>query len=339
VTGGSATAGTGGSAAAGVGIVGALAVGAALLPPVKPGATATSGATPAPAAKAPVITEARKQAARFLAQASFGPTLAMIDDVVARGMRGWIDRQFITKSIDRHWDYVARGGPPGCRICESENINATMESFWFQAIMGEDQLRQRMVFALSQIFVVSAVNSGIDQPEAHASYLDMLADNCFGNFRTLIEAVALHPTMGKYLSHLGNLKEDEASGRIPDENFAREVMQLFTIGLWELNQDGSRRKDASGNDIPTYGQEEISGLAKVFTGWSWNGPDTSDARFYGWNVNNKSSIRWDLPMKPYARFHSQAIKTIIGGVVIRRATVPTESLRMCVHVCPERPPS
>ena len=107
-----------------------------------------------------------------------------------------------------------------------------------------DQLRQRTVLALSEPFVISAVNSPLEiQEDAHASYLDMLARNAFGNFRALLEQVSTHPAMGVYLSHLKNEKEDAATGRIPDENYAREVMQLFAIGLWQLNPDG--------RDIPT----------------------------------------------------------------------------------------
>jgi uncharacterized protein (DUF1800 family) len=225
----------------------------------------------------------------------------------------------------------ARGGAPACNPCDSKFINAAMESFWLQAIQGEDQLRQRMVFALSEIFVVSTINSAVDiQPEAHASYLDMLAKNSFGNFRTLLEDVARHPTMGHYLSHIRNEKADINTGRLPDENFAREVLQLFSIGLWQLNPDGSRRKDSSGADIPTYNQADILGMARVFTGLSWGGADTDSARWQGWPVNGINSVRWDLPMQMYAANHSPEEKRIINGVIIATNTDANNSLKIAL---------
>jgi len=259
---------------------------------------------PAPTAKA--------DAARLLVQATYGPTLADIDNAASLGADAWISQQFATPPMDTHWDYVmVRKGPIGCTVCNSQYINATMESFWTQAVRGPDQLRQRTVLALSELFVVSTVNSAVSiQADAHASYLDMLSRNAFGNFRTLLEEVSTHPTMGKYLSHLHNEKEDPATGRIPDENYAREVMQLFTIGLWQLNNDGSRKKDASGRDIPTFEQADVMGLAKVFTGWSWNGPDKSYGLWEGWKGHNYKS-----QMQNFPDFHSTSEKRFLGAVV------------------------
>ncbi|MEY4561492.1 MAG: hypothetical protein RLZZ618_769, partial [Pseudomonadota bacterium] len=196
-------------------------------------------------------------------------------------------------------------------------INATMETFWKQAVQGRDQLRQRMVLALSEMFVVSAVNSAVDGlPDAHASYLDMLSRHSFGNFRELLEDVTRHPTMVHYLTYLRNEKEDPVTGRNPDENYAREVMQLFTIGLWELNIDGTRRKDSGGRDIPTYGMTDVMGLARVMTGLSWGGPDTADHRWYGWpGPGTVPSDRWDLPMQFYNRYHSTGEKRFLGVTI------------------------
>lgn len=255
----------------------------------------------------------RTDAARLLVQASYGPTLAEINSVVAAGSAEvWITRQFNTAPMDSHWNYVmVRHGPIGCTVCDSGYINATMESFWTQAVRGPDQLRQRTVLALSELFVVSTVNSAIEaDPDAHASYLDMLSRHAFGNFRTLLEQVSTHPAMGKYLSHLHNEKEDPVTGRIPDENYAREVMQLFTIGLWQLNPDGSRRKTASGADIPTFEQADVMGLAKVFTGWSWGGNDKSVELWEGWRGRP-----YNLQMQNYPAFHSSSEKRFLGTVV------------------------
>ncbi|MBI5257141.1 MAG: DUF1800 domain-containing protein [Burkholderiales bacterium] len=257
------------------------------------------------------------EAARFLVQATFGPTMADLARLRTLGYNAWFNEQFAEPRLDTHWGYVARRGPLGCTLCESMYINATMESFWKQAVQGRDQLRQRMVFALSELFVVSTVNSPVDfQPEAHASYLDMLARNAFGNFRTLLEDVTLHPTMGHYLSYLRNEKEDPATGRTPDENYAREVMQLFSIGLWQLNDDGTRRKNATGQDIPTYGMADVMGMARVMTGLSWGGPDTSHNRWAGWI----QPFRWDLPMQFYNQYHSTGEKRFLGTTIPASAT-------------------
>ncbi|TAG02797.1 MAG: DUF1800 domain-containing protein [Betaproteobacteria bacterium] len=265
---------------------------------------------------------ARERASRFLTQATWGPTWSGIDTLAAAGANdaafdAWITAQFNTPSMDSHWDYIARKGPRNCATipegCKAIFINATMETFWQQAAQSPDQLRQRAAFALQQIFVVSTVNSAIDiQPDAHASFLDATATNAFGNFRTLLEVVTRHPTMGHYLSHMRNEKEDPATGRTPDENYAREILQLFSIGLWELELDGTRKKDASGRDIPTYNQNDIIGLAKVFTGLSWGGGSTSEERWRGWL---EGSTRWDIPLQMYPQFHSASEKKFLGTTV------------------------
>ena len=238
--------------------------------------------------------------------------MAEIDSVAASGAEAWVTQQFATPPMDTHWAYVMeRKGPIGCTVCNAQYINATMESFWTQAVRGPDQLRQRTVLALSELFVVSTVNSAVEvQADAHASYLDMLSRNAFGNFRTLLEQVSTHPTMAHYLSHMRNQKEDPTTGRIPDENYAREVMQLFSIGLWQLNADGTRKTDGSGRPIPTYGQDDVMGRAKVFTGWSWNGPDKSFGRWSGWQ-----GFDWKNQLQNYPDFHSTSEKRFLGTVV------------------------
>jgi uncharacterized protein (DUF1800 family) len=269
------------------------------------------------------VPTAKNEAARLLIQATYGPTMAEIDRAADLGPAAWISGQFNTPSLDKHWDYVVtRKGPIGCNPCTARHINATMESFWYQAIKGPDQLRQRTVFALSEIFVVSTVNSAVEiQEDAHASYLDMLARNAFGNFRTLIEEVSTHPTMAHYLSHMRNQKEDPVTGRIPDENYAREVMQLFSIGLWQLNPDGTRKKSSDGKDIPTYNQNDVMGLAKVFTGWSWNGPGQN---WHGW-----SGTDWKNQLKNYPEYHSSSEKRFLG-TVIPAGTSGTQSMQMAM---------
>lgn len=283
------------------------------------------GPAPAPYPVSGPTTE--QDAARLLIQASFGPNMTEIQRTAATGPAQWMEQQFATEPMDSHWDYaMVRNGPPGCTVCDASYINAVMESFWLQAVRGPDQLRQRTALALSELFVVSNVNSQIDSVVgAHASYLDMLSRNAFGNFRTLLQDVTTHPAMGHYLSHFRNEKEDPATGRVPDENYAREVMQLFTIGLWELNDDGTRRRDANGNFIPTYSQDDVSGLARVFTGWSWGGPDTTYGRWQGWTGGQN----WREQMQNYPQFHSTSAKRFLG-ISIPENTSGEESLRIAL---------
>lgn len=268
---------------------------------------------------------ATKDAARFLAQATFGPTVDEINALAGGSQSTWLDQQF-AQPLASHWDYVDNGERTGT----SRYVNAMMESFWLQAVKGPDQLRQRIAFALSEIMVISTVNSSIEiEPFALASHYDILNRNAFGNFRTLLEEVSLSPAMGKYLSHLGNEKEDPATGRTPDENYAREIMQLFAIGLWQLNTDGTRKLDVQGRPIPTYTQKDILGMAKVFTGWSWYSAAKDEAGFRGWN-NYPGYAHWRPLMTDYPQYHSTAAKEIINGVVIPANTGPRESLRIAL---------
>ena len=297
----------------GVGGVSAARLAAAL-------AVAATGARPAAAATS--ITAA--DAARFLTQASFGATDASIAEVISLGYDRWLAAQFAAPQKS-HRAYLESIIDPG----RSQQFyrDFVLDSFWTQAITGADQLRQRVAFALSEIFVVSQVATPVNQrPRGLADYLDMLGREGFGNFRMLLEAVSLHPIMGLYLSHLRNQKEDPRSGREPDENYAREAMQLFTIGLYELNRNGTTRRDSNGQRIPTYGNDDVMGLAKVFTGFSWAGPDSSDQRFLGRVADADRDVH---PMQGYLQFHSMSEKRFLGATVAAN-TGPGESLRIAL---------
>jgi uncharacterized protein (DUF1800 family) len=266
------------------------------------------------------------EAARFLHQSTYGPTPDEIEALKSAGYLEWVDAQFQIAPTS-HVAYL------DAEKARGENVwqHKVMESFWMQAAHGTDQLRQRMVFALSQIFVVSTESSSLgDQPWGLASYLDMLGRNAFGNYRQLLEDVALHPAMGLYLSHLGNEKEDAATGRTPDENFAREVLQLFSIGLHQLNPDGSAKRDGSGNRIPTYDLDTVMGMARVFTGWSWGGPDKSDNRFRGWRNEEVNQNHWRTPMQSYPKFHSTAAKEILNDVIIPAGGTAEQDLKVAL---------
>ena len=179
-----------------------------------------------------------------------------------------------------------------------------------------DQLRQRAMYSLSQLFVISMVDNNVmSYPQGIATYMDVLGRDAFGNFRQLLEDVTLSPMMGLYLSHLGNQKEDAATGRVPDENFAREVMQLFTIGLVELNADGTVKLDSRREPIETYSNDDVIGLARVFTGWSWSSPIKDEASFQsnrGLLVTDERALK---PMEPYPQFHSTSPKAFLGKAI------------------------
>ena len=263
----------------------------------------------------------KSAASRFLAQATFGANDAEIARLETLGYARWIEDQF-RKPVSSHLAYYASR----TALLEENQMPRTewvYESFWSKAVTADDALRQRVAFALSQMFVVSLADGAVAQhPRGVAGYLDMLGENAFGNFRKLIEDVSLHPMMGLYLSHLRNQKADPARGRVPDENYARELMQLFTIGLHELHQDGSVRLDGRNEPIETYTNEDVSGLARVFTGFSWGGPDTSGARFFGGVPHSDRDI---MPMRGYPQFHETGPKSFLGTTV--NGPTPEESLK------------
>lgn len=254
------------------------------------------------------------EASRFLQQASFGATLAEIDALSASRYQRWLDDQFHQPQTL----FLPEIEPEYAKLQKGKNLRQDQffPLFWKSAATAPDQLRQRVAFALSEIFVISFEGQLDVKIRGVSSYWDMLGRNAFGDFRTLLEEVARHPTMGIYLSHLKNQKEDPAKGRVPDENFAREVMQLFTIGLYELNPDGSLRL-REGQPIETYDMDDITGLAKVFTGFSYGGPGQSDRHFN----QQDAEPRWDiLPMKGYPKFHSTSEKHFLG------ITIPAQKI-------------
>jgi uncharacterized protein (DUF1800 family) len=261
----------------------------------------------------------RAQASRFLGQATFGASAAEIDRVTQIGYRAWLDEQMALPQT-LHVPEVPKFDDPLTPLFVG--YFPIQSSFWRQAATAPDQLRQRLAFALSEIFVVSVQDTSVLQhPRGVASYADMLGSHALGNWRGLIEGVALHPMMGLYLSHLGNRREDPASGRIPDENFAREVMQLFSIGVDELNADGTPRRDAAGDTIDTYGNDDVMGLARVFTGWSWHAPQPGDDYFFAISTNplkfaDAADPERDIrPMRSYPQHHSPSEKRFLGTVV------------------------
>ncbi|MGE5712860.1 MAG: DUF1800 domain-containing protein, partial [Betaproteobacteria bacterium] len=265
---------------------------------------------PAPTPAPPAVPPTADEAARFLMQASFGPTDTDIARVQSLGYSGWIDEQFaLTPTL--HLPYVQANYNP---LLFGANFAFVQDSFWQQAVPAPDQLRQRVKYALSQIVVVSAESGTIaNVSDGLANYYDLLGLHAFGNYRTLLEAVATSPMMGIYLSHLRNQKADPLTGRVPDENFAREVMQLFSIGLTEINLDGTP-KLVNGQPVETYTNADITGLARVFTGWSWAAPTTSDTAFNG-STTATYPDRNVRPMQAYPQFHETGAKTFLGVTI------------------------
>jgi len=245
-------------------------------------------------------------AARFLAQATFGPTWSDIAAVQALGYRGWIEEQ-INAPISGFTSYVdATVAGTGEELAQRH-----LQEAWVQhATQGPDQLRQRVANALLEIIVVSTANGlgGSTQTTGLAGYMDVLMRNAFGNFRTLIEEVTLHPAMGRYLNMVNNQREDPARGRSPNENYARELLQLFSIGTVRLNLDGTPMLGSDGQPIPTYDQSVIQGFAKVFTGWTY-GQAAAPYRF-------NAPQDWRRPMVAIADRHSTSAKTLLDGRVL-----------------------
>ncbi|HYE72175.1 MAG TPA: DUF1800 family protein, partial [Blastocatellia bacterium] len=205
-----------------------------------------------------------------------------------------------------------------------------MESFWKQAVTGPDQLRQRVGFALQEIFVVSFNSNLNDQPFAIGSYVDMLNRNAFGNFRQLLEDVTLHPAMGRYLDHIQNDKEDLVSGRNPNENYAREVLQLFSIGLYKLHPDGSLKLDSNGLPIATYDQEVVKGFSKVFTGWSYGTFNLTENNWLWPPIWNNGTAFWRVPMQAWPNHHSITQKTLLDGLVLNGNQSAHQDLKLAL---------
>ena len=262
-------------------------------------------------------------ASRFLNQATFGPRMADIDAVSTSGLGAWLDSQFNkpqTLHLPPVTAYLNTLAPDAQR-----GQTAFQWSLWKNFSSGDDALRQRVAFALSEIFVIS-LNSSIafSYPRGPAHYLDTLGLHAFGNYRNLLEAVTYSPMMGLYLTHLRNQKENPTTGTVPDENYAREVMQLMSIGLYQLHPDGTQKRDATGKLIETYSNADVSGMAKVMTGLSWAGPDTSNSRFGGGGLSTEPD-REIKPMQAYDQYHSTAQKQFLGVTIAAQTVAATNN--------------
>ena len=270
-------------------------------------------------------------ASRFLAQATLGSNATAIENLTLSNYSQWLEDQFnepqfgllnhmdnvlIPAALQAHLD---RGEPE-----EDFGPWGFFHLVWWEATMtGNDVLRDKVALALSEIFVISEKSDLADYPEGLCDYYDLLSENAFGNFRDLLFDVTMHPTMGNYLSHLDNPKADFLANIYPDENYAREIMQLFSIGLYELNNDGTHKLDAQGNSIPTYDNQVIGEFAKIFTGLGaedWSRHAEGPAAMYGWGPVDFGVGVWgtDLtqPMKMYEEWHQLGVKYLLNGAVV-----------------------
>jgi uncharacterized protein (DUF1800 family) len=258
-------------------------------------------------ANASAGTASAKAAARLLTQASFGATTSDIAQVQQMGLTAWVSNQLaLPPSYLRPVMNVVTTAYDN--VYSSHKILA----WWERALNAPDQLRQRMAFALSEIIVVSDDNGTLEGNwDTVIGFYDLLLEHAFGNYRDLLKAVSIHPAMGVYLSHMGNQKADPETGRFPDENYAREIMQLFSIGLWELNQDGTR-KLTNNLPIPTYGNADITELARVFTGLSWGTGNTN----LWWEFYWPEVYSLTAPLQMWQEFHDTNTKVLVRGQIL-----------------------
>lgn len=264
------------------------------------------------------------QAARLLTQATFGVTEKDIQQVKKLGVKGWINDQIRQPQLS-HLVYVSnlmkRPGIASTIKHSGHKRNLRMEAWWNISIKGKDQLRQRVAFALSELFVISDKENNVAKnAKFMAYYYDLLAKHAFGNYRDLLEDVTLSPSMGIYLGMLGNRKANKTGTIRPDENFAREVMQLFTIGLVQLNLNGTPKSDKHGNPIPTYTQTDIENYARVFTGWNY--PGTTKKNW--WRTSYNGGIR--ARMSAVQDFHDKGEKHLLRGVYVPAGQTAQEDL-------------
>ena len=289
----------------------------------------TKPASQRPAVLRNATLNSEEEAARFLAQATLGANMALIQQVASQGFENWIDAQFLVPQ-SQILEYLYQHLFDESDIAEELPFRELFRYALWQHIMnGEDLLRQKVALALSEIFVISTEKDDIYiSANGAADWYDMLLRNAFGNFRDLLQDVTLSPIMGNYLSHAGNRKTDLSLSRFPDENYAREIMQLFTIGLFLLNDDGSYQLDGNNEPIPSYDNSHITEFAKIFTGLqydfdgdphvTWHNPGFDS----GW-LNSYTAVR---PMTMWEEEHEPGSKTLLNGHIVPNGQTGIEDI-------------
>jgi uncharacterized protein (DUF1800 family) len=279
-----------------------------VVPPGSGGGSGGGGSTGPSEATA----EDYRAAALILDTGTFGARYSDVESVAESGVDAWLDQQF-SMPISLHEPIVRRyGAQYGFNNQDSPIPIGLFRRFAFfeNALTAPDQLRQVTAYALTQLFVVSQTGVLGNNPLGLSNYYDTLLVHSFGNYRDLLRAVTLHPAMGFYLSHVNNAKTDPNANTFPDENYAREVMQLFTIGLYELNADGTQKLDADGRPIPTYDNTDIWEFSKIFTGLAYAGADGLEPQF----GRNRAVLHTSMVM--FDNFHEPGEKYLLNGFVV-----------------------
>ena len=287
----------------------------------------TTPTTTPPAAAAPTVADA----SRLLEQATFGVTASDLANVQSIGIDAYLAAQLnVAPSQYTGFSYTPHTAPSTCKsdgtpgdaasICARDQYSnfQVQRQFFIHALTGPDQLRQRVAFALSQIFVVS--NIEIYEAYGMADYQNMLLKDAFANYRTLLQDVTLSPVMGHYLDMANNAKTNAAAGTEPNENYGREVLQLMSIGVNALNADGSLQLDSSGAPIPTYDQAVVDGFSAIFTGWTYPPLAGATAK---WN----DPINFDGVMVSVAAQHEPASKLLLDGLTTSANQTPEQDLK------------
>ncbi len=291
------------------------------------GADAAAGPPPPPPPP-PVVPPTSAEAARFLHQAQFSASDADIKAVADKGCAAWLEAQFNVAQSQKAWDWLTAAGYDAISNDTRYYDNGYPGDFalWRQLFTAPDAVRKRVSLALSEFFVVSLAGLDVQwRSHAMAHYWDQLNNNAFGNFRALLEDITLNPAMGLYLNTKGNRKED-ASGRQPDENYAREVMQLFSIGLYQLNNDGTLKLGSDGKPIETYTLTDVTNLARAFTGYDWDNTGNVNTLEPVQNRQIGNTLKTRLPMVANASLHSPLAATFLG-VTIAANTLAAPALK------------
>ena len=261
------------------------------------------------------------EAFHFLNQATFGATESEANSLSSTDLEAWIEDQFLKPASLYDQILLDRESSIDSSLSNFQHQRRLLELFkglWIKnAVLAEDQLRQRVAFALSEIFVVSMLDPDLSI-RAHliSDYYDLLVSSAFGNYRDLMEDVTLHPAMGLFLDHLSNEKPDTSKNIRPDENYARELLQLFTIGLVDLNIDGTVQRDSEGVPLQSIDQSIIEGFAHVFTGWHFDKSSWSSANNDLAAGAQKNSYRNIKPMKSFNNYHDKGEKKLLNGTVL-----------------------
>ncbi len=285
--------------------------------PVPTPAPPLAGGTPSPT-----------DAARFLSQSTFGATSALITKVQTDGFDKFLNDQFAAAPsshlafVDAAFAALPSPSPSPSATPNQPTQTMSNDAWWTYAVAASDQLRQRVAFALSEILVVSLNSAGLgNKPFALPAYYDVLVKDAFGNYRQLLEDITLNPAMGAYLNMLENDKGNPQAGTLPNENYAREIMQLFSIGLYDLNLDASLTLGSNAFPIPTYSQEAILGTAAAFTGWTFFQTGTPVFK------PGPAKQDWRDPMLNIATHHDTNAKTILNGVVLPAGQTAAQDLK------------